>query len=185
MKALNSVFWDRIAVGGASLVVAFVAAACLATSNGGDKAGLDTAEPTTTPSPSTTETPTPSTTEVPTPSTTEVPTPSTTEVPMITVLSNACGEPLGEGIAPTFPLGEADIDGDNEGLFADDTDEWVWVRTAPDRFSAPAAVNAPRDLLDAADLDGDGDEELFVGVLAWIHRRGEVFGCGASTRKAS
>ena len=41
----------------------------------------------------------------------------------------------------------------------------MWVRTAPDRFSAPSAVDAwSLGLLDAADLDGDGDEELFVST---------------------
>ena len=161
----------RIVIGGASLVLAAMAGACVATSNDGDGGDLDTAESTTTLAPTTT-TQAPTTTLAPTttthaPTTTLAPT-ATTQAPTTSTLSDECAEPLGKRVAPTIPLGEADIDGDGDGeeLFTDDERREVWVRTAPDRFSAPTTLDVSwaTELLDAVDLDGDGGEELFVNV---------------------
>ncbi|MCY4424605.1 MAG: VCBS repeat-containing protein [Acidimicrobiaceae bacterium] len=194
----------RIAIGGASFLLAVISAACLAPSHDGDKNGLDAAErttpapdttaptqtttetPTTThapdttaPTQTTTETPTtlapdttaPTQTTTETPTTTPAPdttalTQTTTETPTTAALLDACAQSLGERVAPTIPLGEADIDGDgyDEELFTDDERREVWVRAAPDRFAAPTTLEYAQGLLDAVDLDGDGDEELFLDV---------------------
>ena len=156
-----SSFRDRIAIG-APLVLAVFTAACMANGGHGSEDGLGTVEPAATVVSSTT---------VMAPAISEAPaaavvSSTTVMAPAISEAPDACARPL-ETYAPMIPLGEADVDGDgdDEGLLTDGEGREVWVRTAPDRFSAPSAVHGSGvELLDAADLDSDGDEELFVNT---------------------
>ncbi len=163
------------------IVGILVAGALVAGACGGDDVAGDDPEPPTTTSSAT------SSTTASTGSTSTVPPSTTAEAP-----EPVCAEPL-EGNVPAETAVRADLDGDGvaDQLLVTDTadDRYLQAVLSGDgRTTEPLIVTGftwwPHDIQDAADLDRDGADELFVSIGGNTALSGVIVqldGCGLRT----